>query len=259
MSKKILVIGATGSIGKLVVSELLDNGYEVRVLIRQQNYDNDREIEIFRGELTSPATLEGLTDGVDGIIFTHGSNGSEMEKVDYRGTLNVLEQINSDTRPYLVLMSAVSVTARQLSYNKQTGICDWKRRAERLIRATSLPYTIVRPGWFDCNSESEQKLEWRQGDRFGTGTPADGVVSRKQIAQVLVKSLFNSKTQATTFELVAKFGPATENFDEFFEGIPKDVKGAEDAPEDRHNQPVSEEPENIKQELKAIARKFTNA
>ncbi len=256
MTKKILVVGATGSIGRLVVRELIKNGYQVRVLTRHQKSEFDDEVEVFIGQLTDPKTLKGVTDGIDGIIFTHGSNSNEIENVDYRGTLNILNEIRPDQRPYLVFMSAVSVTAREMAYNKQCGICDWKRRAERLIRATSLPYTIVRPGWFDCNSESELKLIFRQGDRFGSGTPADGVVSRAQIAEVLVKALFNAKAQSTTFELVAVSGPATTDFDAYFNDIPKDILGSEDAPDDRHNQPLCDEPENIRKELFDISNKF---
>jgi uncharacterized protein YbjT (DUF2867 family) len=34
---------------------------------------------------------------------------------------------------------------------------DWKRRGERLVRASGLPYTIVRPGWFDYNDAGQHR------------------------------------------------------------------------------------------------------
>lgn len=42
-----------------------------------------------------------------------------------------------------------------------------------------------------------------QGDRRHAGTPEDGVISREQIAQVLVTALSNDAAKNKTFELVA--------------------------------------------------------
>jgi len=44
----------------------------------------------------------------------------------------------------------IGVTNREGDYNRQTEAHDWKRRGERLVRASGLPYTIVRPGWTPC-------------------------------------------------------------------------------------------------------------
>ena len=54
------------------------------------------------------------------------------------------------------------------------------------MRASGLPYTIVRPGWFDYNDPDQQQLVMLHGDRRWAGDPSDGVVSRAQIAQTLV-------------------------------------------------------------------------
>jgi len=50
------------------------------------------------------------------------------------------------------------------SYNRSTESHDWKRRAERLVRPSGLPYTIVRPGWFDYNKADEHQLVFLQGE-----------------------------------------------------------------------------------------------
>ncbi|WP_330996549.1 NAD(P)H-binding protein [Burkholderia diffusa] len=43
----------------------------------------------------------------------------------------------------------MGVIGRTGSYNRRTEAHDWKRRSERLVRASGNAYTIVRPGWFD--------------------------------------------------------------------------------------------------------------
>jgi uncharacterized protein YbjT (DUF2867 family) len=101
--------------------------------------------------LTEPDNLGAAVKDVAGIVFTHGSDGGGKvgsEAVDYGGVRNVLTALVSQ-RPHIALMTAIGVTNRTGSYNRSTESHDWKRRAERLVRASGCPYTIVRPGWFD--------------------------------------------------------------------------------------------------------------
>ena len=80
-------------------------------------------------------------------MFTHGSNGSkaDMEAVDYGAVLTAL----GDQPARVALMISIGITNRRSSYNRSTEGPEWKRRSERLVRASGRPYTIVRPGWFD--------------------------------------------------------------------------------------------------------------
>ena len=103
----------------------------------------------------------------------------------------------------VALMTAIGVTNREGDYNCRTEAHDWKRRGERLVRASGLPYTIVRPGWFDYNKSDEHRLVLLQGDRRHAGDPSDGVVARHQIAAVLVASLTSVEALRKSFELVA--------------------------------------------------------
>lgn len=237
----VLVIGATGSVGRHVVSEALKNGYAVRVLVRKST--NTRgfpaDIEQVTGDLTDINSLYPAVKEVDAIIFTHGTHGYEkqgFEQVDYGGVRNVIQALEG--RPvHIAQMTAIGVTVRSTMH-------DWKRRAERLVRASGCRYTIVRPGWFDYNADNELKLIALQGDNRRAGSPKDGVISRHQIAQVLVNSISLPDAWNKTFELVAGKGPATEDFVTFFRSIDRD-NGGVDAIHDRNNMPLSEEPESI--------------
>ena len=196
----VLVVGATGSIGRIVVEEALRQGHAVRALVR--NPDKARQLppdaQVVVGDVTRPETLSGAVDGVDAIVFTLGSDGAGKvgaETVDYGGVRNVLAALGS--RPArIALMTAIGVTNRTGAYNRSTEAHDWKRRSERLVRASGLPYTIVRPGWFDYNAPDEHRLVLLQGDTRQAGDPSDGAVARRQIAQVLVRSLTSDAAHA---------------------------------------------------------------
>jgi uncharacterized protein YbjT (DUF2867 family) len=254
---QVLVVGATGSIGRLVVDEALKAGHVVHALVRNVRAVSDLPAEAVRiqGDLTDAASLDAALRGVDAIVFTHGSPGNsktEVEAVDYGGVRNMLLALKG--RPArIALMTAIGVTNRTSAYNRSTGVHDWKRRAERLVRASGLPYTIVRPGWFDYNARDQHRLVFLQGDRRHAGDPSDGVVARRQIAQVLVASLVSDAALRKTFELVAERGPAPTALQEMFGALEADAAASIDACRDLANLPLADEPPAVREDLERIA------
>ena len=248
----VLVVGASGSIGQPVVAESLRRGYKTRALVR-----DPAQIELFAagvevvvGDLTRAETLDKAVAGVTGVIFTHGVSGNDAkgaEAVNYGAVRNVLSALKAPAR--IALMTTVGVTKPSVGH-------DWKRRGERLVRASGLPYTIVRPGWFDYNAANQQQLVMRQGDTHWAGSPADGVVSRQQIAQVLVASLTSQAATRKTFELVAERGAAQTDLEPLFSALPSDPSDGLDAIGDRENLPVAQEPDSVMQALRAIETTF---
>ena len=248
----VLVIGAAGSIGRLVVEKALRR-HAVRALVRdpaKAGALNDGA-RILVGDVTRPETLAGVTDGIDAVVFTLGSDGAGKlgaESVDYGGVRNVLRALRPRTAR-IALMTAIGVTNRTGKYNRSTQAHDWKRRAERLVRASGLPYTIVRPGWFDYNGTDEHRLVLLQGDRRQAGDPTDGAVARHQIAEVLVASLTSDQALRKTFELIAARGPAPHDLDALFGALDPDTPGVLDAVRDIDNMPPDQEPKLVRNDL----------
>ena len=178
--KSVLVVGATGQTGRVVVATAPEHGLQVRALAR--DVDRARRLlpgaEVVGGDLTDAATLTEPVDGVDTVIFTHGATGGRgaYERVDYGAVVNVLRAL-SDRRPRIALMTSINVTTT--IDGPYADLMSWKRRSERLVRASGAPYTIVRPGWFDTTGPGDNRLVLAQGD---TGI---GAVSRRQVAEVL--------------------------------------------------------------------------
>lgn len=252
----VLVVGATGSIGRLVVEEGVRKGYAVRALARDPGKARKLlpDAEVVVGDLTRPDTLTGAVDGVDAIVFTHGSDGggkAGAEHVDYGGVRNVLAALGRRS-VRIALMTAIGVTNREGDYNRQTEAHDWKRRGERLVRASGLPYTIVRPGWFDYNKPDEHRLVLLQGDRRHAGDSSDGVIARRQLAEVLVASLTSDGALRKSFELVATQGPGQHDFEGEFVRLDADPPGALDAVHDLTNMPLQEEPQRVRRDLDAV-------
>jgi uncharacterized protein YbjT (DUF2867 family) len=249
----VLVVGATGSIGRLVVEEALRQGYTTRALVRDPAKARrlPPDTEVILGDVTRRDALPPAVDGADAVVFTLGSDRAGKvgaENVDYGGVRNVLNALGSRTAR-IALMTSIGVTNRTGRYNRSTEAHDWKRRSERLVRASGLPYTIVRPGWFDYNGPDEHRLLLLQGDKRQAGDPSDGGIARRQIAEVLVCSLGSDEAVRKTFELVAENGPAQEDFDALFAPLEPDTPGALDGVRDATNMPLGDEPERVRADL----------
>jgi uncharacterized protein YbjT (DUF2867 family) len=244
-------------------NKFLEQGYIVRALVRDNAKAKQFPSQVQRSvsDVTRPETLATAVDGVDAIVFTLGSDGqgkTGAETIDYGGVRNVLMALGPRSAR-IALMTAIGVTNRTGSYNVSTESHDWKRRSERLVRASGKPYTIVRPGWFDYNSPHEQKLVFLQGDKRQTGTPKDGVIARRQIAEVLVASLVSDDANRKTLELIATEGPTQQDLEPLFAALAPDLEDGLDGVKDEDNQPMADEPQRVRDELNAVAAKSMGA
>ncbi|MCZ9880240.1 SDR family oxidoreductase [Arthrobacter sp. B2a2-09] len=246
----VLVVGATGSIGRHAVAEALQQGWTVRALVR----DKTRAarilpdgVELVVGDLTRPETLDTAVEDVEAIVFTHGSttNERDVRDNDYTGVANVLKTLDG-RRTRIALMTAIGTTRPGVAYAR------WKLRSERLIRASDNPYTIVRPGWFDYNQPGQRKIVMLQGDRRQSGSPADGVIARDQIARVLIDSLHIDAADHKTLELVADNGPEQDDLTTVFTSLTPDPAASLDAAEDIVELPAESEPEMFRRDLAQI-------
>jgi uncharacterized protein YbjT (DUF2867 family) len=251
----VLVVGATGSVGRLVVEQAIRQGYSTRALVRDRDKARvlPADAELVVGDVARLETLPAAVAGIDAVVLTLGSHGgkADVESVDYGGVRNVLRTLGSRTAR-LALMTSIGVTNREGAYNRSTEAHDWKRRSERLVRASGLPYTIVRPGWFDLNAPDQHRLILLQGDTRQAGDSSDGVVARRQIAEVLVRSLGSDEAVRKTFELVATTGPEPDDFDALFAALEADPRGALDGVHDTANMPPIEEPQRAREDLEAV-------
>ncbi|WP_330308878.1 MULTISPECIES: SDR family oxidoreductase [unclassified Streptomyces] len=258
----VLVVGATGSIGTLVVAEALRQGHQVKALVRDPGRARTvlpQAALLVTGDLTDADTLKEAVDGIDAVVFTHGSHGrpGQAELIDYGAVRNTLTALG-DQAARISLMTAIGVTGRPRNADgtvRDDMITDahaWKRRGERLVRASGRPYTIVRPGWFDYNAPGQLALTMLQGDTRHAGDPSDGVIARRQIAQVLVSALTSPEADHKTLELVAEHGPAPSDLAPLFAALTAEVPGSLDAALDSANMPLDAEPAPVRQDLEAV-------
>ena len=238
----VLVIGATGQVGRLVVEEALGRGLSVRA----QSRDAGRArgvlpagAEVVQASPASAADLRPLVEGVDAVVLTHGGDVDGRGGVSfYETVLAVLEALEAGT--HVSLMTAMN-TSRSAGPSRY-GFVEWKRRAERLVRVSGHPYTIVRPGWFDYQGPGDRRIDLRQGDTV-TG------LARRHIAQVLLEGAVVPSGARRTVEVFSTTGAPVTDFEALFAATRADGPGALDGVLDANNVPLTDEPASVQADI----------
>ena len=127
---RVLVTGATGFLGHWLTRRLLDEGFEVRVLVRSKHKLDDLEglkLDVVSGDVTNFDSLVEACRNVDGVFHLAGlivyskADRQAMEQVNVQGTMNVIRAIEgqaarANDRPRLLHLS--SVTAVGAGFHK---------------------------------------------------------------------------------------------------------------------------------------------
>lgn len=133
----ILVTGGTGTLGRLVVSRLRDAGRDVRVLSRS-HHESTPGLEFVVGDLVTDSGVEAAVAGVSAIVHCAGT-----KKDDALATKNLLRPARAlKTPPHVVAVSVVGADKVPSTYMLA------KLEAERLVRDSGLPWTILRATQF---------------------------------------------------------------------------------------------------------------
>lgn len=110
---KLLVVGATGSIGKHVLDVALEERHSVRALVRKKSTGRGFPggVAVVHGDLTRKETLSEAVIDIEAVVFTHGSHGGQRdaEAVDYGAVRNVLLALGG-RKVRIALMTTIGAT-----------------------------------------------------------------------------------------------------------------------------------------------------
>jgi len=116
LNKNILVTGATGFIGSRLAISFLHHDHHVRALTRRGDADLPHGVQRFVGDITDPASLEGIAEGIGTVVHCAGLLGkwqtdyARLHAVNVQGSLNLLEQFAGSSLQRFIYISAGGVT-----------------------------------------------------------------------------------------------------------------------------------------------------
>ncbi|MFT6205340.1 MAG: hypothetical protein ACJA1O_002957 [Spirosomataceae bacterium] len=150
--KKVLVIGATGMLGKPVTKQLIKAGFDVSVMSRNEKALREMfaEPNVFQGDLKSKADLRASMSGQD-VVYLNLSVLQTQKETDWlterEGLQNVIEIAKEVNLPRIALLSSLVMNYQG------TNDFDWwvfrvKENAIRLIKDSGIPHSIYYPSTF---------------------------------------------------------------------------------------------------------------
>ncbi|MGX1471668.1 UNVERIFIED_CONTAM: uncharacterized protein YbjT (DUF2867 family) [Streptomyces canus] len=145
---KLLVLGATGATGRLVVDQALAAGHTVRALVRSpEKVDAQPGLDVVAGQATDAGDVTQAMAGVDAVISTLGGTGGTVitdatrAVISGAATAGVTRFVELSS--FAVLRERLSGPAKFMSRTAMGAMVKDKAAAEDALRASGLDYTLV--------------------------------------------------------------------------------------------------------------------
>jgi len=178
----ILVIGGTGTVGRQVVSQLCARGARVRALARKPTTAGlPPQVEVVRGVLTLPETLDGCLKGIDTVFLVWTAPAAAVALA--------LDRITKHA-PRIVFLSGPFNTPHPL-FQQPNPLRTLGEHIERLIENSGLQWTFLPPGMFAANALIWWAPQIRAGDvvRWPHLAAPTAPIDERDIAAVAVRAL----------------------------------------------------------------------
>lgn len=210
--KRVLVIGASGFVGRHVAQALLADGYVVRCLAR--NLDKVQDLatfgcEVVKGDVSDPASMQRALDSVQAAyisIHTLSPQHSNMAgqgfmDVEINGLQNVVAACRTHGVKRLIYVTSIGVAP--------DGSSAWTRerwRAQQFLLDSGLDVTVIQPGQIVGRGGTGFDMMVSQAKKAVALVLANGQQKWRSIAiddlvYYLVGVLNDSRTYARCYEV----------------------------------------------------------
>ena len=188
---KVLIIGATGLLGRPIVKQFKESGYKLRLFSRSiKKSDLTTENEYYEGDVLSKKDVSNALKGCDAVHIS-------------------VAQVDEALAVEVVVDEAKKQNIKMISYVSGASVCEenswfWfvenKLRAENLIKTSGISYFIYKPTWFF----ESLKLMIRNNKASVIGKqPSSHWLAAKDFANLVVNSYSYDEKNETLYV----FGP----------------------------------------------------
>lgn len=203
----ITIVGAHGSIAQLLHPKLIENGHNVRGIIRKEEQVPRLEelgVEAVVADIEEEDDISESVGDADAVVFAAGAGpGSGKERkytVDRDGAIKLINACKTNSIDRYIMISAMGLDTPRGNevfqvYQKA------KAEADEALKNSGLNYTIIKPG--------------RLTDDEGTGmvnvgSLEPGEIPREDVASVIASCLEIRETERKSFDLLTGDHPIDE-------------------------------------------------
>ena len=231
---KVLVTGATGRTGSIVLKELQKRGH---YLLDQDEIEavgfarSPEKVQDLFGEtagfafgnINDPESLQAAMVGLDVLIILTSAmpqvsppselgqppqctfeSGGTPEEVDYQGQLNQINCAKAAGVRHIILVGSMGGTNEQHPLNNFGKILIWKRKAEQYLIDSGVDYTIIRAGGLMDEPGGRELLVGKDDELLRS--PPNGMsttISRADVAEVVMQALVYPNAKNKAFDVIA--------------------------------------------------------
>lgn len=201
---RLLIVGSTGTLGRQIARHALDQGHEVRCLVRNPRkaaFLKEWGAHLIPGDLCDPTSLETALEGVNGVIdaaTTRPTDSLSIKQVDWDGKVSLIQAAKAAAVERFIFFSIMN--AEQYP---QVPLLQIKHHTELFLAESGLNYTILRPcGFFQglIGQYAIPILEKQSVWVMGEASPV-AYMDTQDIAKFTLRALTRPQADKQTFDL----------------------------------------------------------
>lgn len=209
--ENVLVAGAHGTTGKIIVNLLKESQYFKPVaMVRKKDqleHFESKGIATVLGDLEHD--VSDTVKDIDKVVFAAGSGGKNVFGVDQDGAKRLIDASKDGKVQKFVMLSSMGADAPEEAEDLKEYLTA-KHNADEHLKNSGLNYAIVRPGMLN-NKEATNHIKLKEK------LSEQGEISRADVAQTLVRALNDDTANKVAFEIIngdQQIGDALESVSE---------------------------------------------
>ena len=208
---QVLVVGGTGTLGRQIARRALDDGHQVRCMVRtprKASFLQEWGCELTRGNLLQPDSLDYALDGVDAVIDAATSRPDDPKSIyvtDWDGKVNLLRACERAEGKRYVFLSLLGAHR-----HRSVPLMDIKACTENFLESSDFDYTILQGAAFMQGVISQFAIPVLESQTvWVSGSPtAIAYMNTQDVARFAVAALDRPETIRNSFPVV---GPKAWN------------------------------------------------
>jgi uncharacterized protein YbjT (DUF2867 family) len=201
----LLIVGATGTLGRQIARRALDEGYQVRCLVRNPRkaaFLKEWGAELVIGNICNPSTLAPALEGVTAVIdaaTARATDSLSIKRVDWEGQVALIQAAMEAKIDRFIFFSILGAE----NY-PNVPLMEIKRCTELFLAESGLNYTILRPAGFMQGLVGQYAIPTLEGQPVwmtGESSPI-AYMDTQDVAKFAVKALSVPATHNRSFPIV---------------------------------------------------------